>query len=154
MCSSDLMILTMALCGLWHGPSWTFVLWGTVHGCAIVVVTLWRRYGWSMPTLPAWIITVVFGVLSAVIFRAGSLEAIWRIYEGLAILPNLDRLARGAPVWIATACALLLPASQDIVAKLNERPRTLIAVVLGLVVVAVLVELGDRDAYEFVYFQF
>ena len=41
-----------------------------------------------------------------------------------------------------------------IVAKLNERPRALIAVVLGLVVVAVLVELGDRDAYEFVYFQF
>jgi alginate O-acetyltransferase complex protein AlgI len=148
------MILTMALCGLWHGPSWTFVLWGTVHGCAIVVVTLWRRYGWPIPNLPAWILTVVFGLLSAVIFRAGSLEAIWRIYEGLAILPDLDRLGRGAPVWIAGACALLLPASQHIVAKLNERPRTWIAVVLGSVVVAVLVELGDQDAYEFVYFQF
>ena len=26
------MIVTMALCGLWHGPSWTFVLWGTAAG--------------------------------------------------------------------------------------------------------------------------
>ena len=39
------MLLTMALCGLWHGPSWTFVLWGTLHGCALVVVSLWRRHG-------------------------------------------------------------------------------------------------------------
>jgi hypothetical protein len=29
-----------------------------------------------------------------------------------------------------------------------------VAAALGLVIVAVLVELGDREAYEFVYFQF
>src|SRR5207248_2818202 len=40
------MILTMALCGLWHGPSWTYVLWGVIHGTALVMVSLWRRYGW------------------------------------------------------------------------------------------------------------
>ena len=32
--------------------------------------------------------------------------------------------------------------------------ETGIAAVLGLLAVAILVELGDRDAYEFVYFQF
>jgi hypothetical protein len=37
---------------------------------------------------------------------------------------------------------------------INERPRTIAAAALGLVAVALLVELGDRDAYEFVYFQF
>ena len=30
--------MTMALCGLWHGAGWTFVLWGTLHGFALVVV--------------------------------------------------------------------------------------------------------------------
>ena len=25
-------LLTMALCGLWHGAGWNFVLWGTMHG--------------------------------------------------------------------------------------------------------------------------
>ena len=43
------MLLTMALCGLWHGASWTFVLWGTLHGCALVIVSLWRRYGPRLP---------------------------------------------------------------------------------------------------------
>ena len=148
------LILTMALCGLWHGPSWTFVLWGTLHGCGLVVVTLWRRYGWRLPSLLGWALTIVFVLLTGVIFRAGSLEAAWRIYEGLAILPDLDRLARGAPIWIAALCAFTLPATQDIVAWLNERPRAVVAAALGLVVVVVLVELGDREAYEFVYFQF
>ena len=60
----------------------------------------------------------------------------------------------GTPIIIAALCAYLLPASQDIATWLNERPRQVVAAALALVAVAVLVELGDRDAYEFVYFQF
>ena len=148
------MIFTMALCGLWHGPSWTFVLWGTLHGCALVIVSLWRRYGWRMPSLLGWAMTVSFALLTCVIFRASSLEAAGRIYQGLANLPDLGNVIRAAPIVVAALCAFLLPASQDIVAWLNERPRKVIAAALGFVVLAVLVELGDREAYEFVYFQF
>ena len=36
-------MLTMALCGLWHGAGWNFVLWGTMHGVAIVFALGWRR---------------------------------------------------------------------------------------------------------------
>jgi D-alanyl-lipoteichoic acid acyltransferase DltB (MBOAT superfamily) len=25
-------LITMALCGIWHGASWTFVVWGGIHG--------------------------------------------------------------------------------------------------------------------------
>ena len=28
---------TMVLCGLWHGASWTFVIWGSVHGLYLAV---------------------------------------------------------------------------------------------------------------------
>ena len=148
------MIFTMALCGLWHGPSWTFVLWGTLHGCALVIVSLWRRYGWRMPSLLGWAMTVAFALFTCVIFRASSLEAAGRIYQGLAILPDLGSVLDAAPIIVAALCAFLLPASQDIVAWLNERPRKVIAAALGFVVLAVLVKLGDREAYEFVYFQF
>jgi len=148
------MLLTMALCGLWHGASWTFVLWGTLHGCALVFVSLWRRYGPPLPSLLGWALTVMFVLLTCVIFRAGSLEAAGRIYRGLAVLPDLERVGRAAPIMIAALAAFLLPASQDIVARLTEQPKMVIAAVLGLAAAAILVELGDRDAYEFVYFQF
>ena len=72
----------MALCGLWHGASWTFVLWGTLHGCALVVCSLWRRYGPRLPALLGWALTVMFVLLTGVIFRAGSLEAAWNILPG------------------------------------------------------------------------
>ena len=98
--------------------------------------------------------TAVFVLLTGVIFRAGSIEAAWHIYQGLTILPDLGLTGRAAPIIVAALCAYLLPASQEIVAWLNERPRTVCAAVLGLVAVAVLVNLGDRDVYEFVYFQF
>jgi D-alanyl-lipoteichoic acid acyltransferase DltB (MBOAT superfamily) len=148
------MALTMALCGLWHGASWTFVLWGAVHGCALVIVSLWRRYGWRMPALAGWALTFGFALLSAVIFRTATLEAARHIYQGLVILPSPASLVRAYPMFIAAFCALALPASQDVVAWLVARPRRLVAAALGLVMVAVLVQLGDREAYEFVYFQF
>jgi D-alanyl-lipoteichoic acid acyltransferase DltB (MBOAT superfamily) len=148
------MALTMALCGLWHGASWTFVLWGTLHGIGLVVVSLWRRYGWRMPPLAGWALTISFALLSAVIFRAVTLDAARHIYEGLAIVPNLSDVARAYPIWVAAFCALALPASQDIVEWLVARPRRLVAAALCFVIVGVLVALGDRDVYEFVYFQF
>ncbi len=70
------------------------------------------------------------------------------------MLPDLSAVGRALPIIVAGLIAFLLPASQDIVAWLNERPRQLAAAALALVVVGVLIELGDRDAYEFVYFQF
>ena len=148
------MILTMALCGLWHGPSWTYVLWGVIHGSALVIVSLWRRYGWPLPFLVGWALVVAFALATTPIFRAGSLEAAWHVYQGLAMAPNLDLLKVATPILISGLVAFTLPASQHIVMWINERPRTVAAAALGLVAVALLVELGDRDAYEFVYFQF
>ncbi len=32
------LILTMTIGGLWHGPDWTFVIWGLIHGCGLAGV--------------------------------------------------------------------------------------------------------------------
>jgi D-alanyl-lipoteichoic acid acyltransferase DltB (MBOAT superfamily) len=148
------MLLTMALCGLWHGASWTFVLWGTLHGCALVVCSLWRRYCPKLPSLIGWVLTVVFVLLTGVIFRAGTLDAAWHIFQGLAIPPDLSRVRHLLPIFVAVLAAFLFPASQDIVARLSSRPRPVVAGLLGIGILALLVELGDQEVYEFVYFKF
>jgi len=140
--------------GLWHGANWTFVLWGTLHGAALVIVSLWRRHGPRLPSSLGWALTAAFVLLTCVIFRAGSMEAAMNIYRGLADLPDFGQVVRAAPIIAAALCAFLLPASQDIVDRLTERPRGAIAAGLGVLAVIILVQLGDRDAYEFVYFQF
>lgn len=35
------LMITMLLGGLWHGASWTFVIWGGLHGLALIVCKLW-----------------------------------------------------------------------------------------------------------------
>ena len=148
------MVLTMALCGLWHGPSWTFVLWGTLHGIGLVIVSLWRRYGWRMPSLAGWALTMVFALLIGVIFRAGSLEPRGTSTRGSRSC-RASATSR-APIrssWRRSA-RLRLPASQDIVDVAERAPAQGGRGGAWLVMVAILVELGDREAYEFVYFQF
>lgn len=36
-------LIAMSLCGLWHGPSWHFVLWGAYHGAGISVFQLYTQ---------------------------------------------------------------------------------------------------------------
>ena len=36
-------MITMLLGGLWHGGAWTFVIWGGLHGVALVVHRAWSK---------------------------------------------------------------------------------------------------------------
>ena len=145
----------MALCGLWHGASWTFVLWGTLHGCALVIVLA------VAPLWPAHAVAARMGADGDV--RAADRRDLPRRLDGgrVAYLSGargpagFGASAARAPIIVGALCAFLLPASQDIVAWLtraaedrDRRGARLSAWSL------LLVELGDRDAYEFVYFQF
>jgi len=148
------MVLTMSLCGLWHGASWNFVLWGTLHGCALVVCSLWRRFGPRLPQLIGWVLTVMLVLLTGVIFRAGTPDAAWHIFQGLAVPPNLDRTRQVVLVVLIPLMAFLLPASQDIIALLTRRPRPWLAALVGIGLLAILVELGERNVNGFAYYRF
>ena len=37
------LMLTMLLGGLWHGAAWTFVIWGGLHGVALIAHREWQR---------------------------------------------------------------------------------------------------------------
>ena len=148
------MLLTMALCGLWHGASWTLVLWGVLHGCALVICSLWRRYGPKLPSLLGWALTVVFVLLTGVIFRAGTLDAAWHIFQGLAVAARSGARAALRRSFIVPLVAFLLPASQDIIERLTRRPRPWLAALVGIGLLALLIELGERNVNGFAYFYF
>jgi len=78
------LMLTMLLGGLWHGASWSFVVWGGLHGSALCGEHLWseerEKRGWrKLARTPArqWIarfLTFQFVCLGWVFFRAGSVS--------------------------------------------------------------------------------
>ena len=106
------MIVTMALCGLWHGASWTFVLWGTLHGCGAGGCHAVAPLRLADAGLLGWALTVSFVLSTGVIFRAGSLEAAWRVYRGASpSCRSSDRIGARTPIIIAAL--LRLPAAGE-----------------------------------------
>ena len=77
-------LTTFAVCGLWHGASWTFVVWGCYHGMALGTHRAWkvwrpfRRLGRNPAfrlgsVLAARMVTLTAVVAGWVFFRADSL---------------------------------------------------------------------------------
>ncbi len=147
-------LLTMALCGLWHGAGWNFVLWGTLHGVAIVFALGWRRILPSPPKPVGWAATIGFFLSSGVIFRTPNLGAAWNIYAGLATLPAVHMLSKAWILWLGMLLAFVLPSTQDICNRINARPPAWVPAAFGLIGLGILVQLGGNQSYDFIYFRF
>jgi alginate O-acetyltransferase complex protein AlgI len=143
---------TMALGGLWHGASWTFVAWGVAHGLGLVAGVLWRRQGWPMPPVLGWAFTFLFVMLCWVLFRAVSFEAATIIYKGLFGLADWGTGFKWRAIALAASVAIIGPTAWDMVQKMP--PRRIVAVAFGVMLALVLFKIGDDANYEFIYFQF
>ncbi len=68
------LLLTMLIGGLWHGASWTFMVWGGLHGVYLVINHCWRKLGIALPRGLAAGTTFLAVVLAWVFFRADSTD--------------------------------------------------------------------------------
>ena len=81
------LMITMLLGGLWHGASWVFVIWGGLHGLALVLYrewTGWRQVQKPEPLSKQWVFeprpilgalaTFYFVCVGWIFFRAQSLD--------------------------------------------------------------------------------
>ena len=79
-------MITMALGGLWHGASWSFLIWGVLHGAALMIERALgvTSEGKSHPRSPlaaafGWFLTFQFVSIAWVFFRAPSTNS-WLDY--------------------------------------------------------------------------
>jgi len=119
------LLTTMLLGGLWHGASWTFVVWGAIHGLWLVahrfLLVFFERLGLnSRPrlagalSLAGWPVTFLIVTFTWVFFRATSFHAASQMCvamlgggtDGGAL--EIRTFEKGI-VWMAGAVALLEP---------------------------------------------
>ena len=93
-----LFVVTFAIGGFWHGAAWTYVIWGTLHGVALVVLHFWRKLGRPLPRVVAIAITFLFVSAAWVVFRASSLGDAGAILSSIAGLHGVG-LSLGVPEW-------------------------------------------------------
>ncbi len=75
--------------GLWHGAAWTFVVWGALHGAAIVVHRIWKDLGFGMNRMLAWFVTFNFVNIAWVFFRAKEWEDAMKILRSMFSLGDI-----------------------------------------------------------------
>ena len=105
------LLITFFISGLWHGASWLFVLWGMLHGAALVIHRIWSNFlGFSMPRILGRIVTFFFVLLAWVPFRAETLAQAKGIYKGM-FMPaawNFPRLATADYLLFAAGIIIIL----------------------------------------------
>ena len=82
------LILTMLLGGLWHGASWTFVLWGLYHGIGLAAHKRWREWrgdarAGTIGTVAGWAATFAFVCGGWILFRAANLPIAATVFARL-----------------------------------------------------------------------
>ena len=86
-------MITMFLCGLWHGAGWTYVVFGLLHGVYLCVNQWWRmlRKRWGqdrkrptrLGTMAAVLLTFVAWLVGLAFFRADSVPHALQILAGM-----------------------------------------------------------------------
>ena len=74
--------------GLWHGANWTYVVWGALHGVALVTERgrVWLRARLAWPAAPAAVqvaLTFAWVTLAWIFFRAPDVGLAWTMVSRL-----------------------------------------------------------------------
>jgi D-alanyl-lipoteichoic acid acyltransferase DltB (MBOAT superfamily) len=73
--STVAIFFAMCVAGLWHGPAWTFVVYGVIHGFALAVNQYWhKKTKYHLPDGLGWFLTFCVFLSALIFFRADSLH--------------------------------------------------------------------------------
>ena len=110
------LLIVFFLCGLWHGASWTFVVWGLLHGSFLILERL--GLGRLLDRVPrVFSHTYVMLVVMAgwVFFRAGSLDRALGYFRALlgidSDVPSTYSTDLFLDRWVATILVIGVVAS-------------------------------------------
>jgi alginate O-acetyltransferase complex protein AlgI len=157
--------LSMIIAGLWHGPSWTFVIFGALHGVALVINQYWKKSKRTLHPFIAWVLTMSYVNIAFIFFRAPDAGSAFQMigamlgrfsFVGMEAFKKSIRTSE-----IATLAIPLLAGGIVIVLRHNSKTildqfkpthgRLACAVVLMLVSILFL---NSNIAKEFIYFAF
>ena len=152
-------MITMLLGGLWHGASWTFVLWGGIHGVGLSAER-WVRERHSRIRIPvwvAWLVTFHVVCIAWVFFRAPDLATAFDVLGGLGLSGPSPLVTLPVVLLVVAAVAIqLLPPGwwREAEAWLVARPVAVQGLAVGALIVASDAAVGQQGIAPFIYFQF
>lgn len=158
--------ITMLLGGLWHGASWTFIIWGALHGLYLATERFLRENIATRDWFDRWPFKVAMALLTYflvnitwVFFRAQSFtEAQSMLASMFGLVSNGEKvlyLNELIPAFVVIAGMVLthwLMRSTTKEAVIAKTPQWLVGAVWGFMLFMLVISQGSDSA--FIYFQF
>jgi alginate O-acetyltransferase complex protein AlgI len=156
-------MITMLLGGLWHGAAWTFVVWGGIHGVALV---MHKRFVEARPAdhaatpvgrLVSWATCTAVVLFAWIFFRAQTFGVAFQMIAGIGALRGGLPDAASAATFVALLALLLLidvpqyrRGEHTAMIEWHWLPRGLVYAAFVLLILI----LTPEDDVPFIYFQF
>lgn len=161
------LFITFSLSGLWHGAGWTFIIFGMLHGLAIIFEFLTKKFRKKFAKqTPAFIynnlsllLTFSFACFTWIFFRSESMAQAGQVFAKLAALDfsiNLTTItADKGPLNLLLSLLSILILLQSFRLPTDmvfvRRRSNLAFLTLSIFFIIIL---GKDAANEFIYFQF
>lgn len=154
------LLVTMALVGLWHGASWAFVIWGLWHGVLMSVYHLGRHF--RLPVLPGWLargLTFLAVCMGWPLFFSTGFVAALPTYAALVGLNGVETSVAGLlslswlEIMVVVTALILVNLPRD---TWDLRPSAGWATVTALSALFLIsvITLQTNNATPFLYFRF
>ena len=175
-------LISMTLCGIWHGAGWPFLLWGLYHGCLIAgyhVLTYRQRNSgapaaaiesqakWPVKQLLAMLTTFALVSLGWVFFRSSTTAQAFGLlqralmpweysYRALSGTFYLHTALLTLAIWVAPLAAKWVAAVNRTIEDRSAAGNAVYAFAQGSLIGAMLVLclIYLRGQTAFIYFQF
>ena len=161
-------LVTFSVCGLWHGASWTFVLWGTLHGLALAVHRGWKllrpfkrfarsRLGGPVSTVFSHATTLALVQVAWILFRSDTVRGAWDYLSRIGAWETMGTRMLSPYILPATLAVLVAHvfADKDLNWALDIPQRSApIRILCYSCMVFLIVSFGATDAAPFIYLQF
>ena len=153
------LMITMLLGGLWHGAAWNFIVWGALHGLALIVHKEWQRAtGGAMrfPPVLGCAITFYWVCLAWVFFRAADLTTASTILKSFLLFESQGAATIGLEKWWIIPSIILvhwLTYGDRLLEQIQRLPRWSFAAGYSFLAVLTLT-LMPSSYHPFIYFQF
>ncbi|MEL6879207.1 MAG: MBOAT family O-acyltransferase, partial [Cyanobacteria bacterium J06607_10] len=159
------LMLTMVLGGLWHGAAWTFVVWGALHGGALIVHKEWSKIARRVPMLASpslWLqlasvlLTFYWVCITWIFFRADSFASAVTVLRSFVLFssPGVEQFSlQLLGVIFVLGCVHWLTSRRVWEQAIAPLPKQLFAVGYGFAA-AIILTLVPVSYTAFIYFQF
>ena len=160
------LMATMLLGGMWHGANYTFIVWGAIHGAALVLEHLLGRRqiktsqrGCSIKAAFGWTYTFLVVFVAWVFFRAvdinQAMQIVFAMFEPVvfSVQPPPAEIKQVAFL-VGLLLLMQVPVERLLTHLRRERlsPHVAIGIAFWAIIAAVI--LGAPVTVPFIYFQF